>query len=427
MPRRRNRDGFGRKGVDRKMAKVEQKIVPLNGDEAVAFAAKQCDVDVVAAYPITPQTIIVEKFSEYVADGEVDTAFVCVESEHTAMACSITASATGARTFTATASAGLALMHEMLGVASGCRTPVVMAVANRALSAPINIHCDHSDAMCERDSGWMQTYTENSQEAYDSIIQAFKIAENLEIMLPAMVGLDGFVLSHTLENVNILPDEAVKKFVGIRQVPMVMNHEGKLVPFKLDPANPLTIGPLDLHDYYFEHKRQQEESMRKALDVIKQVHNEYAKLTGRSYGNGLVEAYRLNDAEIAVVCMGSTAGTVKTVIDELREKGMKAGLLRIRAFRPLPIEDIIKNLSGKKAVAVMDRACSFGGNGGPLAHEIRHAVYDLPNRPKMINRIYGLGGRDMQPHMIESIYKELETMVKTGQTADTVKFIGLRE
>ena len=409
------------------MTKVEQKVVPLNGDNAVAFAVKQCDVDVVAAYPITPQTIIVEKFSEYVADGEVETAFVCVESEHTAMTCSITAAATGARVFTATASAGLALMHEMLGVASGCRVPIVMAVVNRALSAPINIHCDHSDSMAERDMGWLQIYAENSQETYDSIIQAFKIAENFDVTLPMMVGLDGFVLSHTLENVSILPTEAVKKFVGIRQVPLVMNHEGELVPFKLDPEKPLTIGPLDLHDYYFEHKRQQEEAMRKALDVIKKVHEEYAKLSGRSYGNGLVEAYRLNDAEIAAVCIGSTAGTVKTVVDKLRENGIKAGLLRIRAFRPLPVKDIVSNLSGKKAVAVMDRACSFGGNGGPLFHEIRHAIYDLPDRPKLVNRIYGLGGRDMQPYMIEGIYKELQKMGKTEQIEETVQFIGLRE
>ncbi|TRO50825.1 pyruvate ferredoxin oxidoreductase [Candidatus Bathyarchaeota archaeon] len=401
--------------------------MPLNGDEAVALAVKQSDVDVVAAYPITPQTIIVEKFSEYVADGEVETAFVCVESEHTAMTCSITASATGARTFTATASAGLALMHEMLGVASGCRTPVVMAVANRALSAPINIHCDHSDAMSERDIGWLQLYAENSQEAYDSIIQAFKIAENFDVMLPTMVGLDGFVLSHTLENVSILPDEIVKHFVGIRQVPRVTNHEGKLVSFKLDPVNPLTIGPLDLHDYYFEHKRQQEESMRNALNVIKEVHDEYAKLSGRNYGNGLVEAYMLDDAEIAIVCIGSTAGTVKTVVDELRKNGVKAGLLRIRAFRPLPIEDIVNNLVGKKAVAVMDRACSFGGNGGPLFHEIRHSVYDLQDRPKVVNRIYGLGGRDIQPHMIDGIFKELQKIAEIGHPGEIVRFIGLRE
>jgi pyruvate ferredoxin oxidoreductase alpha subunit len=409
------------------MVKIEQKILPLNGDNAVAYAVKQCDVDVVAAYPITPQTIIVEKFSEYVADGEVDTEFVCVESEHSAMTCCITASATGARTFTATASAGLALMHEMLGVAAGCRTPVVMSVVNRALSAPINIHCDHSDSMSERDIGWIHLYAENSQEAYDSTIQAFRIAENLDVMLPTLVGLDAFFLSHTLENVSVLPDEAVKKFVGTRQVPMVMNHEGKLVPFKLDPANPLTIGPLDLYDYYFEHKRQQEESMKKALNVIKQVHDEYAKQSGRSYGNGLVEAYRLDDAEIATVCIGSTAGTVKTVVDELREKGVKAGLLRMRAFRPLPVEDIVSNLLGKKAVAVMDRACSFGGNGGPLFHEIRHAIYDLPDRPKMANYIYGLGGRDTQPYQIEDVYKELQKIVETGEVEKQVQFIGLRE
>jgi len=409
------------------MAKIEQKILPLNGDAAVAYAVKQCDVDVVAAYPITPQTIIVEKFSEYVADGEVETAFVCVESEHSAMTCCLTAAATGARTFTATASAGLALMHEMLGVTSGCRAPVVMSVVNRALSAPINIHCDHSDSMAERDLGWIQIYAENSQEAYDSIIQAFKIAENLDVMLPTMVGLDGFVLSHTLENVSVLPDEVVKKFVGTRQVPQVMNHQGKMVPFKLDPENPLTIGPLDLYDYYFEHKRQQEEAMRRAVEVIKQVHNEYAKQSGRSYGNGLLEPYRLDDAEIAAVCIGSTAGTVKTVVDELRENGIKAGLLRIRAFRPLPVKDIISCLSGKKAIAVMDRACSFGGNGGPMFHEIRHVLYDLPNKPSLVNYIYGLGGRDTPPYMIDSIYRDLQKIVETGQIKEQVQFIGLRE
>jgi pyruvate ferredoxin oxidoreductase alpha subunit len=409
------------------MAKVEQKTMPLNGDEAVAYAVKQCDVDVIAAYPITPQTIIVEKFSEYVANGEVETAFVCVESEHSAMTCCITASATGARVFTATASAGLALMHEMLGVASGCRAPVVMSVVNRALSAPINIHCDHSDSMAERDLGWIQLYAENSQEAYDSVIQAFRIAENSEVLLPTMVGLDGFVLSHTLENVNVLPTETVRKFVGNRNVPLVRNHRGEMVPFKLDPENPLTIGPLDLYDYYFEHKRQQEEAMRKALKVIKQVHDDYAEESGRSYGNGLVEPYRLDDAEIATVCIGSTSGTIKTIADELRENGIKAGLLRIRAFRPLPVQDITNCLTGKKAVAVMDRACSFGGMGGPLFHEIRHALYDHPNKPPLTNYIYGLGGRDTAPYMIDGIYRDLQKIAETGQIKNQIQFIGLRE
>ena len=316
------------------MAKIEQKVLPLNGDEAVALAAKQSDVDVVAAYPITPQTIIVEKFSEYVANGEVDTEFVCVESEHSALTASLTAALTGARAFTATASAGLALMHEMVYVTAGCRAPVVMAVTNRALSAPINIHCDHSDAMAERDSGWIQLWAENAQETYDSIIQAFRIAEHPDLLTPVMVNLDGFFLSHTLENVHVLPDDEVRKFVGTRQFPLVTDTEGKQVPFKLDPNNPLTLGPLDLPDYYFEHKRQQEEVMHKALKIIKEVHDEYAELSGRGYGNGFVDAYRLEDAEIATVCLGSAAGTTKTVVDQLRRQGVKAGVLRIRTFRP---------------------------------------------------------------------------------------------
>jgi pyruvate ferredoxin oxidoreductase alpha subunit len=404
-----------------------QRIVALSGDEAVAYAVKQCDVDVVAAYPITPQTIIVERFSEYVHNGEVETEFICTESEHSALTCCLTASAVGARTFTATASAGLALMHEILYVTSGCRAPVVMAVVNRALSAPINIHCDHSDSMVERDSGWIQIYAENSQEAYDSIIQAFRIAEHQEILLPTLVGLDGFFLSHTLENVSVLPDEIVRNFVGQRQFPLVKNHEGKLVPFKLDPENPVTIGPLDLHDYYFEHKRQQEETMRKAPEIIKKIHEEYAEISGRRYGNGLVEPYRLDDAELAVICLGSTAGTVKTVVDQLRAKEVKAGLLRMRVFRPLPAQEIIEALQNVKALAVMDRSCSFGGYGGPIFHEIRHALYDSNIHPHVVNYIYGLGGRDMSQHLIRKIYQDLAGILETGQIGQTVQFIGLRE
>ena len=409
------------------MAKLEQKVLPLNGDEAVALAAKQSDVDVVAAYPITPQTIIVEKFSEYVANGEVDTEFVCVESEHSALAACLTASLTGARAFTATASAGLALMHEMVYVTAGCRAPVVMAVANRALSAPINIHCDHSDAMAERDSGWIQIWAENSQETYDSIIQAFRIAEHPDLLTPVMVNLDGFFLSHTLENVKVLPDDEVKKFVGTRQFPLVTDTEGKAVPFRLDPSNPLTLGPLDLPDYYFEHKRQQEEAMHQAPKIIKEIHDEYAKLTGRSYGNGFVDAYCLEDAEIATVCLGSAAGTTKTVVDRLREQGVKAGMLRIRTFRPMPVEDVRKALENVKAVAVMDRSNSVGGNGGPLFHEIRHILYDTQTRPRMVNYIYGLGGRDMPPKIIQGIYKDLEEITQTGRVEKLVQFAGVRE
>jgi len=406
---------------------VKQKVLALNGDEAVAYAVKQSDVDVVAAYPITPQTIIVERFSEYVANGEVDTEFICVESEHSALSACLTASAVGARAFTATASAGLALMHEILYVTSGCRAPVVMAVVNRALSAPINIHCDHSDSMVERDCGWIQIYAENSQEAYDSIIQAFRIAENQKIMLPVMVGLDGFTLSHTLENVHVLPDETVKNFVGTRQFPLVTTHEGKTVPLRLDVENPMTIGPLDLPDYYFEHKRQQEEAMRNAPEIIKQIHEEYARISGRRYGDGLLDPYRLEDAEIAVICLGSTAGTVKTVVDDLRNEGVKAGLLRIRTFRPLPVEGITKALEKVKAIAVMDRSMSFGGQGGAVFHEVRHALYDAATHPHVVNYIYGLGGRDTSPSQIREIFNDLQKILETGRVKAPVQFVGLRE
>jgi pyruvate ferredoxin oxidoreductase alpha subunit len=410
------------------MQKVaKQEMMALAGDQAVAYAAKQSDVDVVAAYPITPQTIIVEKFSEYVANGEVETAFVCVESEHSAMAASIAASATGARAFTATASAGLALMHEMLFVASGCRVPVVMAVANRALSAPLNIHGDHSDSMAQRDSGWIQLYAENAQEAYDSIIQAFRIAENLDVLLPVMVGLDGFTLSHTLENVEALFDETVQAFVGVRKLSNVMTHEGKTVPFKLDPANPMTMGPIALQNYYFEFKRQQEEAMKIALDIIQQVNSEYAKISGRSYGNGLVEEYCLEDAEVAVICLGSTAGTMKTVVDALRQDGVKAGLLRLRTFRPFPVEVLRSALANVKAVAVMDKCMSFGGNGGPVFHEIRHVLYDGAVRPYVVNYIYGLGGRDSSPAELRTIYEDLQRILETGRVEKPIQYLGLRE
>lgn len=406
---------------------VKQETQAINGDEAVALAVKQADVDVVAAYPITPQTIIVEKFSEYVSNHEVETEYVCTESEHSAMAACLAASVTGARVFTATASAGLALMHEMLFVTSGCRAPVVMAVANRALSAPLNIHGDHSDAMAERDSGWIQIYAENAQEVYDSTIQAFRIAEHLDVQLPVMVGLDGFTLSHTLENAQILTDETVRDFVKTRQFPVVLTHEGKTVPFKLDPDTPMTMGPVALPNYYFEFKRQQEEAMKNAMTVIQEIHDEFAQLTGRAYGDGLLDQYKLEDAEIAVICVGSTAGTAKAVIDELRENGVKAGLLRIRTYRPFPAEAIAKALSKTKAVAVMDRSMSFGGRGGAVFHEVRHALYDAAARPYIVNYIYGLGGRDTSPTQIKNVFGDLQKILQTKRVGDLVRYIGLRE
>ncbi len=404
-----------------------QELMALNGDEAIAYAVKQSDVDVVAAYPITPQTIIVEKFSDYVANGDVQTEFVCTESEHSALAACLAASATGARTFTASASAGLALMHEMLFVTSGSRAPVVMAIANRALSAPLNIHGDQSDSMAQRDSGWIQMYVESAQEAYDLILQAFRIAEDSRVLLPVIVGLDGFTLSHSLENVKVLPNNVVKEFVGTRQLPLVETHEGKNAPFKLDPENPMTMGPIAFPDYYFEFKRQQDEAMNNALDVIQQVNSEFAELTGRSYGNGLIDAYRLNDAEIAAVCVGSTAGTMKTVVDELRQEGVKAGLLRLRTFRPLPVEEIRKALENVKAVAVMDKSMSFGGNGGAVFHEVRHALYDVAAHPYVVNYIYGLGGRDTSPKELRAIYGDLQRTLQTKRVEKLIHYLGVRE
>ena len=383
---------------------VKQEFQGLNGDEAVALAVKQSDVDVVAAYPITPQTIIVEKFSEYVANGEVETEYVCTESEHSAMAACLAASATGARVFTATASAGLALMHEMLFVTSGCRAPVVMAVANRALSAPLNIHGDHSDAMAERDSGWIQIYAENAQEVYDSTIQAFRIAEHLDVQLPVMIGLDGFIVSHTLENVRVLEDEVVKEFVKTRQFPVVLTHEGKTVPFKLDPDTPMTMGPVALQNYYFEFKKQQEEAMRNALEVIEQIHAEYAQLTTRSYGDGLLEKYKTEDAETIILGMGSICETATLAVDQMRDQGKKAGLVKLRLWRPLPVDDIKKALAGAKDVLVLDRAVSFGAANAPVTSEIRAIMYHESNRPNIHNVIAGLGGRDVTPdHIIEML------------------------
>jgi pyruvate ferredoxin oxidoreductase alpha subunit len=318
-------------------------------------------------------------------------------------------------------------MHEMLFVTSGCRAPVVMAIANRALSAPLNIHGDQSDSMAQRDSGWIQIYVESAQEAYDSIIQAFRIAEDSQVLLPVIVGLDGFTLSHSLENVNVLPDNVVKEFVGTRQLPLVKTHEGKNAPFKLDPENPMTMGPIAFPDYYFEFKRQQDEAMKNALAIIQQMNSEFAELSGRSYGNGLVEAYRLSDAEIATVCVGSTAGTMKTVVDELRQEGVKAGLLRLRTFRPLPVEEIQKALSNLKAVAVMDKSLSFGGDGGAVFHEIRHALYDVAVHPYVVNYVYGLGGRDSSPKELRSIYADLQRILQTGRVQKTINYFGLRE
>ncbi|MGD2200299.1 MAG: transketolase C-terminal domain-containing protein [Candidatus Bathyarchaeota archaeon] len=395
----------------------------INGDEAVAYSQKQVDPDVVAAYPITPQTIIVERFSEYVADGEVSTEFVAVESEHSALSSCIGASAAGARAFTATAANGLALMWEMTYIASSMRLPIVMAIANRALSGPINIHNDHSDSMGARDSGWIQIYCENSQEVYDACIEAWRIAEHPDVLLPVMVCLDGFTLSHTMENVQTLTDNSVKDFIGERGFITVKGHTGE-AELRLDPESPLTFGPLDLQDYYFEHKLQQIDAMKHALRVIPEVDAEYAKLSGRNYD--FLHPYKMEDAEVALIGLGSTMGTVKYTVDQLREEGIKVGLIKMRVFRPFPIEELKKTLKDLPVLGVLDKAASFGAPGGPLYEEIKTILYDEPGRPLVVDYIHGLGGRDTSPQMIRSIYESLLEIKEKGKVTEPVNYVGVR-
>jgi len=390
------------------------KVVGLNGDEVVAYAAKQSGVDVVAAYPITPQTIIVELFARYVADGEVQGEYVCVESEHSAMSACVGASLAGARVFTATASQGLALMHEMLYIASGLRCPIVMAVANRALSAPINIHGDHSDMMGSRDCGWIQIYAENAQEAYDWTIQAFKIAEAPELLLPVSVNLDGFTISHSMEGVRVLEDGDVAGFLPPRKAEVTLN-----------PDKPITVGALVLPDYYFEFKAQQEEAMKRVPQMVTRVAESYASVSGRRYG--ILNTYGMEDAEAAIVCLGSTAGTARTVAKELRKEGLKVGVVKLWLYRPFPVGEIVSAIRGVKALAVLDRALSFGAPYSALAADIIAALYQSSTSVKLFNVVYGLGGRDATPSDMKSIFKELIEIAKTGKVITPVRFVGVRE
>lgn len=389
------------------------KVVTLTGNETAGLAMKQIEPDVVCAFPITPQTELMHKFADYVNDGAVKTELVLVESEHSAMSGVVGAAAAGVRTMTATSSQGLALMWEILYIAAGMRFPIVMPMVNRALSAPINIHCDHSDSMGCRDTGWIQLYCENCQEIYDTMIQAIRIAEDKQVLLPVMVCFDGFIISHTTERLEILTDEEVKKFIG--------KYVSKYSLFNFD--KPVTFGPLDLPDYYYEVKRQEAEAMDQAPQVILEVAKEYAKLTGRSYG--FFEEYKLADAELAIVVMNSAAGTTKVVIDDLRQKGQKVGLLKLRSFRPFPAKELAAALKNVKAVAVMDRAISFGAHGGPLFNEVRSALYANDKKPVVASFIYGLGGRDVGLSTIEETYKILGYELK--KPTEQVHYLGVRE
>lgn len=387
----------------------------LSGNEATAIAMKQINPDVVAAFPITPSTEIPQYFSTFVANGEVDTEFVAVESEHSAMSATIGAEAAGARAMTATSANGLSLMWEMIYIASSLRLPIVMALVNRAVSGPLNIHNDHSDAMGVRDAGWIMLFSENNQEAYDNMLMAHRIAEHKDVLLPVMICQDGFITSHSIENIQLESDEDVKKFVG----------EYKPEHYLLNDEEPMAIGPLDLQAYLFEHKAQQGEAMKNAKKVIKEVAEDFEKWTGRKYE--FFEKYKLDDAEIAIVCMNSTAGTTKAVVDKLREKGVKAGLLKLRMFRPFPAEEIAEALSHLKAVAVLDKADSLNAAGGALFEDVTSAMYVNKKQVPMVNYVYGIGGRDTTEKQLESVYSDLAEIVQSGNLGEPYRYLGLRK
>lgn len=386
----------------------------FSGNEAVALALRQINPDVMAAFPITPSTEIPQYFSSYVADGLVDTEFVPVESEHSAMSACIGSEAAGARTVTATSSAGLALMFEMLYVAASSRLPIVMAVVNRALTGPININCDHSDSMGARDAGWIQLYSENNQEVYDNLIQAFLIGEHPAVQLPVMVCQDGFITSHAVENMLLLEDDKVKAFVGRYKPASAMLVKGK----------PVSYGAYATPAYYMEHKRAQVEGAKNAIGVAKEVAAEFEKLSGRKYG--LFEEYKLQDADVAMVAINSTAGTAKDAVDALRTKGIKAGLLKIRLFRPFPAEEIAAALKNAKAIAIMDRAESFSGNGGPLGAEVRAALHLAGSTAKTVNYVYGLGGRDVRVEELIGVFEDMAKAVSGADTGEPYRYMGLR-
>lgn len=380
----------------------------LSGAYAVSYAMKQINPDVVPVYPITPQTPIVEKFAQYVADGLVDTELIRVESEHSVMASSIGASSAGARVMTASSSVGLALMFEVLGVASGQRLPILMSIANRALSGPINIHCDHSDSMDCRDIGWIQIYSENPQEAYDNTIIGLRLAETVK--MPVMVMQDGFYTSHSVQPVTVLDDNTVKSFIG----------EFKPIFSLLDTDKPVTVGPLLLPDYYMENKKQESDAILNSKKDYLKIVKEYSKVSKRKH-NGLFEEYFLSDAEYVIVVLSSTAGTVKNVIDFLREKKLKVGLLRPILFRPFPYREICEALKHVKAIAVLDRSESFGAYP-PLCTEIKNALYDLDKRIIVNSYVFGLGGRDLFEKDIEQIFKETSKC----NSRQEIKYVGVR-
>jgi len=387
----------------------------LSGNEAVAEALRQINPDVMAAFPITPSTEIPQYFSKLVASGKVDSEFIPVESEHSAMSAIIGAEAAGARSVTATSSAGMALMWEELYLAASNRLPCVLTLVNRALSGPININCDHSDSMGARDSGWIQIYAENNQEVYDNLVMAYRIAEHKDVKLPVMICQDGFITSHAVENINLLEDDEVKSFVG----------EYEPENYLLNPEMPMALGPYSVTNYYFEAKRAQAEALKHAKQVTLDIAKEYKVISGREYG--LFEEYKMDDAELAVVIIGSAAGTTKDAVDALRAQGKKVGLVKIRLFRPFPASEIAEALKGCKAVALMDRTESYNNNCGPLGAEVNSALFRAKADCLTVNYVYGLGGRDVTVEDMEKVYGELESIAESGTVENPYRYMGVRE
>ncbi|MBE5867860.1 MAG: pyruvate ferredoxin oxidoreductase [Lachnospiraceae bacterium] len=387
----------------------------LSGNEAVAYAIKQINPDVMPAFPITPSTEIPQYVANYIANGEIDTEFIHVESEHSSMSATMGASAAGARALTATSSCGLALMWEVLYVAASDRLPIVLALVNRALTGPININADHSDSMGARDSGWIQIYAESNQEAYDNFLQAYPIAEHKDVRLPVMICQDGFITSHGVENIELVEDGPVKEFVG----------EYHPEHYLLNSKEPMALGPYAVSNYYMETKRAQRQAMLNAKQVILEVAARFEQMTGRKYG--FFEEYRMEDAEYAIVLIGSAAGTCKAAIDQIRETtGKKVGLLKIRVFRPFPEEELAEALKDMKAIAVLDRSEMFAATSGPLGAEVRAALYQAKAQAEVVNYFYGLGGRDITVDDFIEVYDRLEEIARTHEIKDMYEYIGLR-
>lgn len=387
----------------------------MSGNEAVAFAIRQINPDVMPAFPITPSTEIPQMVSTYIANGEMDTEFIPVESEHSSMSATIGAEAAGARSLTATSSAGLALMWEELLLAASNRMPLALALVNRTLSGPININCDHSDGMGARDTGWIQIYAENNQEAYDNFIQAYPIAEHANVHLPIMICQDGFITSHAVENIELLEDDVVKNFVG----------EYEPEEFLLNPGKPIAVGPYSVTNYAMEAKKNQEIALENAKEVILEVAKKFEQISGRSYG--LFEEYRTEDADYIMLLIGSAAGTAKQAVDDLRDQGKKVGVIKLRVFRPFPAKELAEALKNCKAVAIMDRCESYNGNGGPLGSEVTAGLFRNKVMIEAVNYIYGLAGRDFTVNDVYEVFAELEDMVVNGKEVEQYQYVGLRK